>query len=282
VTPPQDDGPIVETAPGDRALAARLELAEAEGYALPLQALSEDARRAHGLEVHRVGSAYAFVSRAHPDHAGLNRVVGLGVAEAADEAMLDAMSGLYRGVRSTVELAPAAQPEDLADRLASRGYRPVRPVAVYLNDLSAVPVPACDLRIAEVGPDLAEPFTAMTCAAYGYGEPFPSILRATFGLGGWRHWLAFDGDRPVSGGLLRIAGDTALSAWGATAPSHRGRGLHEALIATRFRAAREAGCRLVTGNSAVDGAGRASPALRNQFVVGSTVPYLRWLFVRGG
>jgi hypothetical protein len=278
---PHGDAPVVETAPGDRALAARLEAAEAWAAAEMASALPEAVRQTHGIEIRRIGSAHATLARAHPRTATFNRVVGLGIAEPATDAMLDELAAFHAGVRSIVEVASVALTEDLGERLGERGYRPVKPVAVYMNDLAAIPAVACDLRIAEVGTGMAAAFAAMTCEAYGYGEPFPSMLRATFGLPRWRHWLAFDGDRPVSGGLLRVDGEIALSSWGATLSSHRGRGLHDALIVTRYHAAKEAGCRLVTGFSAMEGTDRPSAALRNQFSVGSRVAYLRWTFARG-
>src|SRR5262249_17007184 len=55
-----------------------------------------------------------------------NRVLGLGLAEPADEALLDELDAFFAaaGTGYAVALAPGARPADLPERLEAHGFRP--------------------------------------------------------------------------------------------------------------------------------------------------------------
>jgi hypothetical protein len=80
-----------------------LELVEAEAVA-----------DAFGPDAVHVGGAVCAVRTDIPEMY-VNRVLGLGVAEPATDAVLDAIAAAYGSVRHTIALAPCAQPAGLAD-----------------------------------------------------------------------------------------------------------------------------------------------------------------------
>ena len=75
-------------------------------------------------------------------------------------------------------------------------------------------------------------------AAFGGDDFFlPSL-----GRGGFSHFLAFDGDRPVAAGIRVVHEGMAYLGYAATAEPYRRRGGQSALIATRLQRAAELGC----------------------------------------
>src|ERR1051326_942724 len=102
------------------------EMVEAEAMADLYAAAPPDCAADTGLATGRVGAAYQFLLPAL-DHALFNRVIGLGVAEAASEEDIDVSLDTFAaaGVRNgAIQLSPAARPDDLPAWLARRGLQP--------------------------------------------------------------------------------------------------------------------------------------------------------------
>ena len=78
---------------------------------------------------------------------------------------------------------------------------------------------------------------------------FDPIFVESCGAPGLHHFLAFDGDRAVSAGMLGIADDVGSLGWMATAEDARGKGGQSALIVERVNRAAELGCRWVVGST---------------------------------
>jgi len=106
-------------------LALLVENSEARAYASLIQAAPQAFLAAHGLRVVPVGSATAVVAQSVTNTVNMNRVIGLGVAEPATDAMIGQIVDIY-GVQDLsfgVELAPCAQPKELPDWLRARRMR---------------------------------------------------------------------------------------------------------------------------------------------------------------
>ncbi len=76
-------------------------------------------------------------------------------------------------------------------------------------------------------------------------EPWPcSFFFQCVDRDGFDHFLAYDGDTPVSAAILAHDGDFAYLGWAGTAEAHGGKGGQNALIRARLNRAAELGCRV--------------------------------------
>ena len=151
-----------------------------------------------------------------------------------------------------VDVTPAT-PVSVTDALCRAGFRPTS----YVSALCAEPLPvqpARDGDIVEVTP--ADLHVFLDTINEGFGMP-PSMLAALrqnqafwCDVPAWRLILARVDGRPAAAAVLSIHDDTGYLAAAATLPAFRNRGLQTSLIAARIAAARERGCRRITGQAA--------------------------------
>ena len=149
------------------------------------------------------------------------------------------------------------------------------------HDLRALPTASTDLRIELVGPEWAGDFARISVVeAYGFPPEIAPAVWATMGRPGWRHYLGFDGDAPVSSGAMRIDGGIAWLGFGATTEAYRGRGGQSAMFARRLRDARDAGCRLAITETGEETEENPNPSYRNMLRAGFQLAYARRNWVR--
>jgi hypothetical protein len=149
------------------------------------------------------------------------------------------------------------------------------------HPLHELPSPVTDLRIEVVGPEWADDFARISVIeAYGFPPEIAPCVWATMGRPGWRHYLGFDGDKPVSTGAMRIADGVAWLGFGATTEAYRGRGGQSAMFARRLLDARESGCRLAITETGEDTPENPNPSYRNMVRSGFQHAYLRRNWVR--
>lgn len=264
-------------------LALRAEAGEAGAYARLVHGAPADLRAAHGLVCQRFGQAHAFAAREAGVSLMLNRVVGLGVGEAADDAQLDTIDTLYRthGVQAyAVELSPAAQPADLAERLRARGFVPFKQLTLMARAVEPLQVPdvACVVRRADRA-DRGE-FARLACGHFGLGPLYEGLVQASFDDPAWQHWLACDGDLPMATAMTCLDGDNAWIGWVGTLEPYRGRGIQAALTAAQMQAAQAAGARWVTLETALAARRQPGPSQRNYLRLGWTALYNRTVYLR--
>jgi GNAT superfamily N-acetyltransferase len=244
----------------------RLELAEAKAYG--------SFNDAAGLPVLRVAGATCYATPALPESTMLNRVVGLGVDEAATAGVLDEIDAFFRdaGVRYGVSVAPQAPPE-LAPQLRERGFTDGYAWMKFRRGVDDPPVVETSLRVDEVtdGADVA----AVVAAAYG----MPLSAGAAFDRLGrneaWHLLLARDGTAPVGAGALFVHGRVGWLGAAGTLPEHRGKGAQGALLAARIALARELGLDTVTTETGERLPDRPAGSYRNILRAGFDEAYLR-------
>ncbi len=279
------DAGMGATALTDSGVARLVELSEARAYARLISGAPKDlGEQQYGLAVHRVGSAYAFVTARFCDSLILNRVIGLGIGETVTEDTLAALDILYRanGVTTyATEVSPASEPRDLPERLRMWGFVPFKQTTMlYYHRGDPVASVESDLSVRRVGPENSVTFADITCRTFGFNEPFPTLLRATFECPAWQHWLAFDGEQPVAASITHVEDQIAWIGWSATLPECRGRGAHGAMVRAQLLEASASDFHWATAEVATGTKNRPSQALRNCLRVGWTVAYDRLVYVR--
>lgn len=212
------------------------------------------------------------------DFALFNRVIGLGIAAPANDAQLDGIQDAYstRGQNNwAVSLSPIARPDDLAARLEQRGMARAGDFAKVVRRSDAAQDAETDLRVEEVGREHAGAFAPVNVAAWGVPDAFSPWFAGTVGRDGWRHYIAFDGDDPVSTGALFVSDGIVWLGFAATLSSHRNRGGQGAIMARRIRDAAELGCDLVHTETGAETADEPNPSYRNMIRAGFELVYLR-------
>lgn len=212
------------------------------------------------------------------DVLAMNRVVGLGMFEPATRAAVDACIEFYRHAdvpRFFVQLCPIARPSELPGWLAARGLRHHNNW-MRLYRTTADPPPADSaVRVVEIGRADSRTAAAIVGAAFGFPPSLVAWVAALVGRPGWRHYLGYDGDRPIATAAMFTGGEAAWFGLAGTAPNARGRGAQRALIARRVADAAAAGCRHLVVETAEDTPEKPNPSTRNLQRCGFTVTYLR-------
>lgn len=257
------------------AVTADLERAEIAAFRDVYLAVPVALARGQGFAVVEAGGAVCGVARALSGVRELNRVMGLGVSRPATEADLEEIESVYADTAFVVALAPAARPAELGELLAARGYAEDYAWMKFSREPAGDLAAASKLRLERVGPDRADDFGLVAVAGYGMPPFMAAVIRELPGREGWSCWVAYDGERPVATGALRIAGDSAWLGFAATLPDARGRGAQSALLAARVREAAEAGCTTVTTETGVQEPGRPRTSYGNILRAGFAEAYVR-------
>lgn len=195
-----------------------------------------------------------------------NRLVGLGVAEPADPALVDATEAHFFALgakRFMVPVVPDPEPAGLADALAARGFHRHNHWIRLVRESGDVPVARTDLRVATLGAEHAEAFGRLEAGVFGHPPEVASWNAAVVGREGWTFVGAFDGEVLAAVAGVHVAGVAAWFGYAATRPEYRGRGAQSALIAARLAIAREQGCRWCVAETAADSPEKPNPSTHN-------------------
>lgn len=207
-----------------------------------------------------------------------NRVIALGVAEPARDADIAAIAETYADRKQTnwaVCLAPGAEPAELAARLEEHGLQRSSDFAKVVRTTENPPSVETALRIEEIGPERRDDFVAVNIGAWGVPPAFSAWFGGTLGRPGWRHYLGYAGDDPVSTGGLYVSDDVGWLGFGATLPDYRGRGGQSAIMARRIRDAAALGCDYVHTETLAETPDKPNPSYRNMIATGFELAYLR-------
>ncbi|HEU5294789.1 MAG TPA: GNAT family N-acetyltransferase, partial [Burkholderiaceae bacterium] len=236
----------------EREIAVLVEGSEARAYASLVGAPAPDVRQRHGLAVHAAGAAVAVVARSAATSLNVNRIIGLGVAQPANEALIDDWSGRYidQGLSFAVELGPYAEPQALSQWLRERRLRRTIATSLHYRKAEPITVVAGAPRVIRAEGDQCERVADICCEVFKMPEAAHEMISAAARLPHWRHWLAIGDEGPVGAALSFVQDGVAWLGWDATLPAARGRGVQSALIARRLADAAEAGCDHATTETA--------------------------------
>jgi ribosomal protein S18 acetylase RimI-like enzyme len=235
----------------DAALAARVERAEAELMAASTRAIGER----HDVATFQVPLGGGFATYAGPD-SPFNKVAGLGFHYLLSGEELTEVEDHFAEYDCPVsfEISTLANPE-LAGLLTGRGYQLVSFENVLLLRLESAEsherLPDIDIRRAEdqlqVWLDVAvEASLNPDTAGIAQHESFPpeSLEWAELAMAdaGARLYLATLEGQPAGAAGVRFTDGLAQLTGAGTLPAFRRRGVQKALVGTRLRDARAAGC----------------------------------------
>ncbi|HEY4226897.1 MAG TPA: hypothetical protein VGM49_01055 [Candidatus Limnocylindrales bacterium] len=267
----------------DPGVAYWLEMAEARATRDYLEGTREHDERGLGVQLEDIGGAVAFALTGL-DNAFFNRVVGLGIDQPATRADVARAAKWFHGLSRTwsvMTVAETAKPSELADWAQAEGYFVSRSWPKLWRPLDGdLPIASTDIRLLPIGREHVEAFERITVQAFDFPEQVGPLASGAIGRDGWTHYLGFDGDTPVSTGATYVMGDVAWLGFGATLPTHRGRGAQSAMFARRLADARAAGCRLAITETGPDTPEEPNPSYRNMLRAGFELAYMRPNYVR--
>ena len=252
-----------------------LEAPEIAGYADQWRAAPAQLAARLGIVQARVGGAHCVAVAALPGVRVLNHALGLPATGRLEQEALEALERFFfeRGVPALLALRAGADAEaQLAERGYERGYAWVK----FVRDAMAPPVRvSCDLAIRPVAAGDARTMGEIAASAFGLPEELAEWFAAVPGRPGWHCLGAYDGEELVAIGSLYAHEGQGWLTWGATAPSHRGRGAQKALLAARVELGRRLGLsRLVTETGEPE-PGRPDASYRNILGAGFQPVYTR-------
>ena len=258
-----------------------LEANEAAAYR-SLFAVAASLHGPRAFEVTDVGGAMALRSPLVPGNGMFNRVLGLGLGEPVTETVLDALIELYetQGLALALELVPMARTPELKALLRARRIRTVAQTAVLQRPLTVPPLDANTVRVEPASPADRQTVADICASVFAVPGAIRQVLAALGTAAGWTPWLAWLDDVPVAAAFTYCEGDRCWLGWNATLPAYRGRGAKGALDRARVKDALEAGCRIVSTETAVDTPQRPDPSFRSFHRVGFELAYKRTTCLR--
>jgi GNAT superfamily N-acetyltransferase len=197
------------------------------------------------IEVLELAGAVCSVVGSEPTLTLVNRVVGLGLYEPADDRIIDAVEAFFSRPRARFMVIG-----DVAG-LEGRGYSLGDAWAIFERGAEPYAPPPSQVDILEIGADRAQEFGAVC----GAGSETPTFLSKWFaalaGRNRWHCFVALDGEATVATGALYAEGNAGYLGFAATLPEYRGRGAQNALLAARIERAQELGLTTLAASAAV-------------------------------
>jgi GNAT superfamily N-acetyltransferase len=255
--------------------------------ALESRAEPETARRL-GIDAAEIGGGVVLAVRDDPSEYW-SKTYCLGLATPITDAIVGQVLDFYRdnGNKSAVlQIAPAALPPDWAEICGRHGLAEGTSWHKLVRDVDGEwPSAETSLRIAPVG--LADRVSWARTVMRGFGMPeeLAPMISNVLAEEGVTSFGAYEDGELVGSGTLAVvdvAGGRRVGqlAAGMTLSDHRGRGGQSALIATRLRAAIEAGAELLAAETGDEKPGEHNTSLHNLLRFGFRVLYKRqnWLW----
>ncbi len=254
-----------------------LERIEIEAWEDLCSAASGEVINQCGVNFLRAGGACAGVA-SEIDTLVFNRIIGAGLSEKFTEDTLDKLTAPFDEAavgRLFCQLAPGAEPAEISNWLKSRGFIHHNNWIKLYRDTSPIQPVKTDLRIEEVGSEYGATFGEILVKCFGWSDKLAPWIGATVGRPHWRHYLAFDGDKPVATAGMYVSGDYSWIDLASTLPEYRGRGAQGALVERRFRDCAEAGVQTIVVETAEQTEQKEAPSFRNMIRYGFRIAYAR-------
>ena len=258
-------------------LSRRIEGIEIEAmnelYTAAKQELGDDFPAAHKM----VGSAW-LAQAPTSDVLALNRVVGLGLFEPADEPYVDLVLSDMRksgAPRFFVQVSPFALPENLVDLLEARGLTFRNNWVKLIRTEAPVDEVESPFEVKPIDRNHADRSAHIAASSFDWPDWMGRAVAASVGKSRWRYYCAFDKAEPIATGGLYMSDDLGYISLAATMTDYRGQGAQQALAARRINDAISFGCRTIAVETAEDTPQHSAPSFRNMLRLGFRVAYKR-------
>jgi hypothetical protein len=207
-----------------------------------------------------------------------NRLIGWGLDYPAERSRLNSALGRYRAAGLTnfgVQLSPNAKPVELTDWLDDNGLSRRDSWSKVYRAAGEGPAVQTSLRVESVARKDADAFASITCASFGMPRQLEPWIASIVGRTGWHHYIAWDGQDPVSAGALFVHENIGWLGVAGTLPAARRRGAQSAIMARRITDGTMLGCRWFVTETGEDTVERPNPSFHNMVRAAFKVAYHR-------
>jgi GNAT superfamily N-acetyltransferase len=213
---------------------------------------------------------------------GPNRVAkidGLGLSDYHSSEMLTLALRLATAEKPDVlrvKVASTRANASLHASLTQLGFRHERKVLQWITDATQVAEPDPNIDIREIGASDADTFARIVAVNYRAPKDYDLERYARLvGAPGFAAFMAYDGGTAIATGLVHVESDASALGYGTTLKAYRGRGIQQAMIAARVRAAHKLGATWATASTW--GKDRSSRNLKRQgfHLAGEVIVYVR-------
>ncbi|MBS1518592.1 MAG: GNAT family N-acetyltransferase [Bacteroidetes bacterium] len=200
----------------------------------------------------------------------------MGFTEIPERNLISEIMDFFKGRKGiyAIQIPPHLVDEKLKDFLTEKKFSVKNYWARFCRDTDEDVKTKSDLKIREINAEEGKVFAGLVCSVFDMPSEITPLVSSVTGKSDWKHFLAYDNDKPVATGTVFIHGNTAWNCFAASLPEYRGRGAQGALIAERIKAARDAGCKYITSETHID-----NESYRNLLRYGFKVLYERPNFV---
>jgi hypothetical protein len=163
--------------------------------------------------------------------------------------------------------------------LAARGFKPGRNWAKMFRGNEPAPAISTDLRVEKIGKEQADAFAGVTLPVWGMPPAGRPLLKGNVGQPGWHHYLAFDGDKPVSVAAMFVKDEIGWLGFASTLKKYRKRGGQGAMFARRIQDGLALGVKWFVTETGEDTPEDPNPSYHNMLRSGFKLAYLRRNYV---
>jgi ribosomal protein S18 acetylase RimI-like enzyme len=248
-----------------------------EAWADFYQAASHEIASAAGIQVVRT-STTAITVVSQVDTLAFNRLIGLGFSEPITEEAIDRAISIYREAnvhRFFVPVCPDVLTSETERLLQRKGLKHYNNWVKFCRDFTRMPPVKTTLTVREISKAEAAEFAKILVAGFEWSDSLCPWIERSVGRPGWRHYMAYDGDRPVATAALFVFGDMGWIDFAATLPEARGRGAQAVLLKHRMADAGQAGCKWMVVETAEETPKSSAPSFRNVRRYGFQIAYVR-------
>jgi GNAT superfamily N-acetyltransferase len=238
--------------------------------------ISSKEKKSFGITGKRFGTATAVRTDIFPGFSH-NRVPGLGLSSGLDEKTLVEIKKFYEGSKNiyALQLVPHILNNETKELLERQGFVFKKNWVRFYRDVSPIENVRTDLVVKQVGKQYADTYGEILTRIFDFPRELACTMTSVMEAENWKHFMAFDGEKPVTTGSVYSGSDTAWIGFAATEPTHRGRGGQAAVLAARINAAREHGCKWISVETAEETAEHDAPSYRNMLRYGFRLLYKR-------
>jgi hypothetical protein len=218
------------------------------------------------------------------DIVALNRAVGIGIDAPATEAEVKKIIALFESSgsrRHAIQLCPTASRPETIEMLEGYGFTHFNNwTKLYRKVGGEIPDLETPYRIQEITTSDARAFADIVCPAFGWPGLLRQWVAALVGREGWKHYMAFDGERPIGTGAMFVSRGVAWMGFASTDPGYRRRGAQSGLIRRRLIDAQSLECTHAVVETAEDKEEKPNPSYHNLVRFGFVPAYQRPNYLR--
>ena len=252
------------------------EKAECEALYEMYSDASDETKKKCGIQTKRIDTAVLLRTDIFPGFTH-NRIPGLGLDKFLDEKTISKVKNFYSTSKNkhALQLEPSVVTKDITKLLRRYGYSHKNNWVRFYRDTSPIENVKTDLEIKSVGNEYKNEYGSLITNAFDFPAELSGLFEHLMENKNWKHYMAFDGSKPVATGSVYFSGDTSWIGFAATNPDYRGRGAQAAILEARINEVRNRGCKWIAVETGEDTSEHDVPSYRNMLRYGFRLLYKR-------